>query len=625
MTRVLTSYSRELKIMKRGPVGTLSTLVMAALISAAVTGFFIEKTFANGLASWLKLSASYLYWHEFKHVGTPEGLAKLSNKEVREFAKFVVDWRHVQNIQSLYFWTATISAMGAILAWVWLCTWLAKKSKTQEQVRPGEQTLVTPKELNSIIKEAVKNKQRPHAYREHDVVMGRQKVRICNETIGLHLGIGGASQTGKTNAINQLLVSRRAANEKVLIVDPGGEFYARFGKKGDVILSLHDTRASKWDFWSEGVSEEEMAKALVEVRDGMDASSKFFQTTGRAVLTSLFKIAGKHAVPLRELWRLANLDAETLQQVLKTQNEISHRYLGQGDSGQSSGVIATSLMNFEFLKYLNHHARAREIEKRLQEKAFSIRNWVLDDEATNWVFLVATDSHWEQTKPLIRLWFDIASTAILERENTTVNGSQKPLLPLWLVCDEISTVGLLPSLPKVLDRGYKYAGRLVLGFQSQAQITQIYGPDATQNIMQGLQNILIFAANESKLAREFSERLGKTEVEEYESSVTPANGKNPERISISTKQRKKESVTEDEIRSLPENHGYLKLARFPPTKIDFEYSQFEEIHRKSGWWSEKPSITWLDDTAPSDDPKPPVPPSGSAPSANSKPINVWSV
>ena len=143
--------------------------------------------------------------------------------------------------------------------------------------------------------------------------------------------------------------------------------------------------------------------------------------------------------------------------------------------------------------------------------------------------------------------------------------------------------------------------------------------------MQGLQNILIFAANESKLAREFSERLGKTEVEEYESSVTPANGKNPERISISTKQRKKESVTEDEIRSLPENHGYLKLARFPPTKIDFEYSQFEEIHRKSGWWSEKPSITWLDDTAPSDDPKPPVPPSGSAPSANSKPINVWSV
>ena len=298
MTRVLTSYFRELKIMKRGPVGTLSTLAFAAVVSAIVTGFLIEKTFTtqigNGLASWLKLAGSYLYWHEFKHVGTPEGLAKLSNKEVREFAKFVVDWRDVQSLQSLYFWTATISAMGAILAWVWLCTWLAKKSKVQEQVRAGEQTLVTPNELNSIIKSAVKDKQRPHACREHDVVMGRQRVRICNETIGLHLGIGGASQTGKTNAINQLLVSRRGSNEKVLIVDPVCEFYARFGKKGDTILSLHDRRACKWDFWSEGVSEEEMPKALVEVREGMDASSKFFQTTGRAVLTSLFKIAGKH-------------------------------------------------------------------------------------------------------------------------------------------------------------------------------------------------------------------------------------------------------------------------------------------------------------------------------------------
>ena len=174
-------------------------------------------------------------------------------------------------------------------------------------MRDGEQSLVSPKALSKLIREAVKNPQRPHAFREHDVVLGRQKIRVCNETIGLHLGIGGASQTGKTNAINKLLQSRRWAGEKVLIVDPGGEFYARFGKKDDVILSLHDTRAVKWDFWSEGVSEEEMAKELVEVREGMDASTKFFQTTGRAVLTSLFRIAGKDSEPLRELWRLANL------------------------------------------------------------------------------------------------------------------------------------------------------------------------------------------------------------------------------------------------------------------------------------------------------------------------------
>lgn len=603
MNRVLNSYAKELKVMKRGPVGTVSTLVVGAGLAALVTGFVIEKTFIQGaqkgLQAWLELVGNYLYWHQLKHVDTPAGLVKLSNKDVHAFANFMLDWRYAQRQHTLYLWTAIVTACVAILAWVLLCTWLSKRSKVSEKIRSGEHSLVTGKELTTMIKCATKDKKRPHSFREHDVVFGRQKIRVCNETIGLHLGIGGASQTGKTNVINQLLLSRRGAKEKVFIVDPGGEFYARFGQKDDVILSLHDARTQTWDFWSEGVSEEEMAKALVEVRDGMDASTKFFQTTGRAVLTSLLRIAGKKNEPLKELWRLANLSAGDLEAVLKSHNEISHRYLGQGDSGQAAGVIATSLMNLEFLKYLNHHAKNRKSDTKKPQKAFSIRQWVLDETAQtahNWVFLVATDMHWEQTKPLMRLWFDIASTSILEREVPFLAQSSAPqfLTPLWLVCDEISTVGLLPSLPKVLDRGYKYSGRLVLGFQSLAQITQIYGFDAAQNILQGLQNILIFACNETKLAQEFSARLGKSEVEDYESSVTPASGKNPERVSISTRQREKVSVTDAEILSLPENQGYLKLARFPPMKIDFEYTKLPNVNDKSNKWSSVPARTWLD-------------------------------
>lgn len=590
MTRVLSSYSRELRLMKRSPVGTMGSLLVAAVCAVVVTGFFIEKTFPGGFQDWLSESCRYLYWHVFRHAGT----RPLASREAVAFAQFQAQWRTHQDANQHYLWVAVCVSGLTLFLWAWLRSSWARRSKISEQVRSGEQTLVTPAELSRLIKAAVKDEKRPHRFREHDLVLGRQKIRICNETIGLHLGIVGASQTGKTNAINQLLCSRRAAREKVLIVDPGGEFYARFGQKDDVILSLHDARGAKWDFWSEGVSEEEMAKALVEVREGMDASSKFFQTTGRAVLTSLFKIASKDAEPLRELWRLANLSAEQLQLVLRQHHEISHRYLGQGDSGQASGVIATSLMNFEFLKYLNHHAREREKQTSAPEKPFSLRRWVLEETSRNWVYLVATDSHWEQTRPLLRLWFDIASTAILEREF----GGKEPLVPLWLVCDEVSTVGLLPSLPKVLDRGYKYSGRLVLGLQSLAQLTQIYGPDATANIMQGLQNILIFAANESKLAKEFSERLGRSEVEEYESSFTPATPKGPEQLSISTRQRKRESVTEDEIRSLRENEGYLKLARFPPTKVDFAYQKFPDIHDRSSRWSAKPTFTWLDQDSP---------------------------
>ncbi len=588
LSKLANSYAADLLKLKGGRNEIATALLVGLVAAMLVTGILVQMSFPDGLAGWTKMLRSHLYWHEYKNMTHAQSVA-LPLAERVEFLEFLVRWKSHDSLWSLYKWTAIGTQVAVVVAWAFIRQRFASKTKLSEQLRDGEHTLVTSKALQKLICGAVKDKSRPHTFRKHDIVLGKEQVRVCDETIGLHLGLGGASQTGKTNAINHLVASRRDAGEKVLIVDPNGEFFARFGRKGDTILSLHDARAAQWDFWSERVSEEEIAKALVEVRDGMDANTKFFQTTGRAVLTSLLRIARKAPERLRELWRLANLSAEDLESILKANNEISHRYLGQGDSGQASGVIATSLMNLEFLKYLNHHASTREASKG-PERSFSIRSWVLDESDSRWVFLVASDSHWEQTRPLIRLWFDIASTSILER----VQRGPEELKPLWLVCDEISTVGLLPSLPKVLDRGYKYRGRLVLGFQSLAQIKQIYGPDASANIMQGLQNLLIFACNETLLAREFSDRLGRSEVEEYEPNVSPAEGKNPMRLSFATRQKEKAAVTADEIRSLPENVAYLKLARLPPTKLHFPYVQFSDSGVRSADFSSVPERTWLD-------------------------------
>jgi hypothetical protein len=566
-------------------------LVVAFLVACGLAAAMLSVFFPGGLHAWVRVALSYGYWTLFKRV-SPDTSGTLTGKERFEYANDLAAWNAHETLNTIAAWLFFGGAVLVVFVWSFLASTRSKRASAAEHLRSGEQALVTPKNLDAAIRKAVRDKARPHTFRDNDVVFGKERIRVVDETIGLHLGIGGASQTGKTNAINQLLASRREAREKVLIVDPNGEFFARFGREGDVILSLHDTRAAKWDFWSEGVSEEELAKALVEVRDGMDASSKFFQTTGRAVLTSLLRIAKKAKDRLPELWRLANLPAEELESVLRSHHEISHRYLGQGDSGQAAGVIATSLMNLEFLKYLNHHASAREAAQG-PEVSFSIRSWILDESDSRWVFLVASDSHWEQTRPLVRLWFDVASTAILER----VPPAGGELTPLWLVCDELSTVGLLPSLPKVLDRGYKYRGRLVLGFQSLSQIQQIYGVDASANIMQGLQNLLIFACNETRLAREFSERLGRAEVEEYESSVSPAEGKNPMRVSFAARQRERVSVTADEIRGLPENVAYLKLARLPPTKIHFPYVRFKDSGERSRDFSVIPEKSWLDQNA----------------------------
>ncbi len=556
-------------------------VAIALVASVVLTLAVVSASMPGGIEAWVGLALDRIYW--FVRIDMLEGrwLSKADNQKA---SQFLSAWALHSMRNGVYLSIVLLAFFGSFFG---STIWLRKRSKSAvagAKVRAGEHALVSARELQKTISKAVKDKARPHRYREEDLVIGRERIRIVRETAGLHLGLAGASQTGKTNAINQVLQSRRLHGEKALIVDPNGEFFSRFGQTGDVVLSLYDKRAAPWDFWCENMSAVELAKALVEIRDGMDGNSKFFQTTGRSVLASLLRVAKSQ----EQLWALANLPAEDLELVLKSNNELSHRYLGQGESGQASGVIATALMNLSFLKFLNHHVRERETRSGLKEVPFSIREWVMNDDDKRWVFLIATDSHWEDNRSLIRLWFDIASTAVLERNKGPSTS------PIWLVCDEISTIGNLPTLPKVLDRGYKYDGTLVLGFQSLAQIEQIYGTEGARNIIQGLQNIIVFACNENQLSRELAERIGRFEVEEAESTHFTGEGKSGSRFSVSVKSKDRLSVTPDEIKCLQENHGILKLARFPPTRISFEYIRSPEVMDRSATQSEIPAQSWVE-------------------------------
>jgi hypothetical protein len=76
------------------------------------------------------------------------------------------------------------------------------------------------------------------------------------------------------------------------------------------------------------------------------------------------------------------------------------------------------------------------------------------------------------------------------------------------------------------------------------------------------------------------------------------------RISISSRQREHVSVTPDEIRGLPENVAYLKLARLPPTRLQFPYGHFPDSGARSRDFSEIPVWTWLDQDVTLDVPRP---------------------
>ncbi len=455
------------------------------------------------------------------------------------------------------------------------------KYQSQKFERSDELRFVSPKELQKEINAEVKRENNDLEYTKEDLYISKVKIRVPFGTASTHFGFCGASKTGKTNGINELLIQDRGIRSKCLIVDPRGQFFAKHGRPGDKILSLFDLRQKKWDFWCEKIAFKFLADALVEVKES-SSQTKFFDKSGREILTAVLK----HTKSIEELWQVVNYDMKSLHDFLIDKKELSKQLLGEGAGGQSAGIIATSILNMNFIKVMNHHVHEREKNTGKKEEFFSLTNWVNDDSDDSWIFIIEEIRNLPEAQPLHRLWFDIVTSTAYDRDVKKPN-----LRQINLYCDEITTVGNLPTLPSVLDKGRNFRLKLIIGFQSYAQLEIIYGKEGAANIFQGLQSVFIFASNNESEARIFSERMGRSTIIEVDQSLGLNEKNNNANLSYRTRQI--DNVTTSQIQALKDNFCFLKLARFNPTKIEFKFHKLETVNVDSN--SIVPLKTRIDD------------------------------
>src|SRR5690554_6875472 len=66
-----------------------------------------------------------------------------------------------------------------------------------------------------------------------------------------HFAIGGATGTGKTTVMKEMMYGVMKRGGKQVILDPDGEFLETFYRPGDVILNPYDERSVGWSFFNE--------------------------------------------------------------------------------------------------------------------------------------------------------------------------------------------------------------------------------------------------------------------------------------------------------------------------------------------------------------------------------------
>jgi hypothetical protein len=423
-----------------------------------------------------------------------------------------------------------------------------------------------------------------------------------------HFKLIGATGTGKSTAIREMLAAALERGDRAIIADPDGGYLARFyaAERGDVILNPFDGEAHKWDLFGEITNDydvEQLARSLIPDSGASDRTwSQYARTFFSAVVQQAIVADTRNDA---ELYRLVTgASAEELRVLLA--GTSAGPFLELGNEKMFGSVRSITSSAVEALKYTT----------RQQAPPFSVRQWVREGTARGAggqggvLFLPYKAGEIAALRSVISAWMRIGIFEAMDRDE----GDQR----LWFVVDELDALGEIDGLKDALARLRKFGGRCILGFQSIAQVSGTYGKGVAETIVENCGNTLILrcSASEHGGTSEFASKLiGQREV--VHTTVSKTRRSNEFIGSTTTGQnlRIEPAVMASEIERLPDLSGLLKLASVP----DWQFVRLTPMTGAAPVRPRRPSVLTSPPSAGPAAVRTALPPAAVAPSAQTKP------
>lgn len=373
-------------------------------------------------------------------------------------------------------------------------------------------------------------------------------VKVPQELEPLHFLIAGTTGAGKSQAIKEMVASAVARGDRLIMVDPNGDYYAAFGKDDDVILNPFDQRSPGWSIFNELRSPfdcERYARSVVP--DGKGDLAEWNGYAQFLVRETLRKLYGQGCRETDILFRfISQLTSEDLGKYLADTPAA-----GLFGSNPDNNTIGST--RFIATRYLGAH-------KHPQPGSFSIREWL--ETATGNLYITWREDMADALRPLISTWFDVLITSTL---SMPVHGTPRPM---WFVCDELGSLEQLSSLEAGLTKGRKHGARFLCGIQSTAQLDGIYGKEKATTLRSCYRNALFLNIPNSdpQTAEELSRGIG--EIQELRKEVSRTIGFKSNSRSVSRRQVTEKLILPSQLHDLPNLEGYLCLAgEYPISKV----------------------------------------------------------
>jgi Type IV secretion-system coupling protein DNA-binding domain len=372
-----------------------------------------------------------------------------------------------------------------------------------------------------------------------------------------HFKLIGATGTGKSTAIQEIMASALARGDRAVIADPDGGYLRRFYRpdRGDVVLNPFDERSVRWDLFSEiknGYDVEHLARSLIPDHEGQDRSWRGYARTFFTAVTRQAHEAGVREVD--ELYRLLVVAGSGELRGL-VRGTPAQPFLDEQNTRMFDSIRSVTSSAVEPLQYIARQAAP----------AFSIREWVRE-KTPGVLFMPYKAGQIAALRSTISAWMRLAIFETMERDEQCDEDSRESNGRLWFVVDELDALGQIDGLKDALARLRKFGGRCVLGFQSIAQVSSTYGHGEAHTIVENCGNTLILRCSASEgggTARFASQLIGEREVLHKTVSRSRRHTELFGSVTHSEHRSLEAAVLPSQVEQLPDLAGYLKYASDP--------------------------------------------------------------
>jgi type IV secretory pathway TraG/TraD family ATPase VirD4 len=370
-----------------------------------------------------------------------------------------------------------------------------------------------------------------------------------------HFKLIGTTGTGKSTAIRELLGGALARGDRAVFADPDGGYLTHFFDRyrGDVVLNPFEPNSVKWDLFAEiqnSYDVDQLATGLIP--DSDDPSTSEWRGYARTFLTAVVRRC--HIRGCRDMgnvWRLVTMaSVEELRPIVA--GSPAQPFLDPDNGRMFSSIRSVTASAVAALEHIQSQ----------RASPFSVRAWVRERTVPGVLFLPYKAGQISALRSMIAAWMRFA---IFEAMSQAEGRDQR----LWFVVDELDALGAIDGLKDALARLRKFGCRCVLGFQSIAQVSSIYGQSDGQTIVENCGNTLILrcSSSENGGTAQFAARLiGDREIvrmqlsrgSDRDGSWSARGGR---RSRNWTEQHTTEpAVLPSELEQLPDLHGYFKSA-----------------------------------------------------------------